>query len=31
MKPLKYWVDTSDYGVPFLSDHNPVLFQWQYQ
>lgn len=30
VKPLKYWVDTSDYGVPFLSDHYPVLFQFEY-
>ena len=27
----KYWVDKTDYGVPFLSDHYPVLFQWEYQ
>ena len=31
VKPLKYWVDRTDYGVPFLSDHYPVLFQWEYQ
>ena len=31
MKPVKYWVDTENYGVPYLSDHNPVLFQWEYQ
>ena len=31
VKPVKYWVDKTDYGVPFLSDHYPVLFQWEYQ
>ena len=31
IKPLKYWVDRGDYGVPFLSDHYPVLFQFEYQ
>ena len=31
VKPVKYWVDRSDYGVPFLSDHYPVLFKWEYQ
>jgi len=30
VKPVKYWVDRSDYGVPFLSDHNPVLCQFEY-
>lgn len=30
VKPLKYWVDTTNYGVMFLSDHNPVLFQFEY-
>ena len=31
VKPVKYWVDRTNYGVPFLSDHFPVLFQWEYQ
>ncbi|MBQ6015246.1 MAG: endonuclease/exonuclease/phosphatase family protein [Bacteroidales bacterium] len=31
VKPVKYWVDIADYGVPFISDHYPVLFQWEYQ
>ena len=31
VKPVKYWVDRTDYGVPFLSDHYPILFQWEYQ
>ena len=31
IKPIKYWVNKKDYGVPFLSDHYPVLFQWEYQ
>ena len=32
VKPVKYWVDRSTaYGVPFLSDHYPVLFKWEYQ
>ena len=31
VKPVKYWVDRSDYGVPFLSDHNPVLCQFEYK
>ena len=31
VKPIKYWVDRTNYGVPFLSDHYPVLFQWEYQ
>jgi endonuclease/exonuclease/phosphatase family metal-dependent hydrolase len=31
VKPVKYWVDRTNYGVPFLSDHYPVLFQWEYQ
>lgn len=31
VKPVKYWVDRSNYGVPFLSDHYPVLLQWEYQ
>lgn len=31
VKPLKYWVDNTDYGVPVLSDHVPVLFQWEYK
>ncbi len=31
VKPVLYWVDTKDYGVPYLSDHYPVLFQFEYQ
>ncbi len=31
VKPVKYWVDKTNYGVPFLSDHYPVLFQWEYR
>ena len=31
VKPVKYWVDRTNYGVPYLSDHFPVLFQWEYQ
>ena len=35
VKPVKYWVEgdnaTDKYGVPYLSDHNAVLFQWEYQ
>ena len=31
VKPVKYWVDRTNYGVPFLSDHYPILFQWEYQ
>ena len=31
VKPVKYWVDKTNYGVPFLSDHYPVLFQWEYK
>ena len=31
IKPVKYWVDKTNYGVPFLSDHYPVLFQWEYK
>lgn len=31
VKPVKYWVDRTDYGVPFLSDHFPVLFKWEYR
>ena len=31
VKPVKYWVDKTNYGVQFLSDHYPVLFQWEYQ
>lgn len=31
IKPVRYWVDRTDYGVPFLSDHYPVLFQWEYR
>jgi len=31
VKPLKYWVDRTNYGVPFLSDHYPVLFRFEYQ
>lgn len=31
VKPVKYWVDRTNYGVPFLSDHYPVLFTWEYQ
>ena len=30
VKPLKYWVDRDNYGVPFLSDHYPVLFTFEY-
>ena len=30
IKPGKYWVEGSNYGIPFLSDHNPVLFQFEY-
>jgi len=29
IKPLKYWVDKTDYGVQYISDHYPVLFQWE--
>ncbi len=29
--PVKYWVDRTNYGVPFLSDHYPVLFKWEYK
>lgn len=31
VKALKYWVDKTNYGVPYISDHYPVLFQWEYQ
>ena len=31
VKLVKYWVDRTNYGVPFLSDHYPVLLQWEYQ
>jgi len=31
VKPIKYWVNRKDYGVPFLSDHYPILFQWEYK
>ena len=31
VKPIKYWVDRTNYGVPFLSDNYPILFQWEYQ
>ena len=31
VKPVKYWVDKKDYGVPYLSDHHPVLFTWEYK
>ena len=31
VKAVKYWVDKTNYGVPFLSDHYPVLLQWEYQ
>lgn len=31
VKPVRYWVDRTDYGVPFLSDHYPILFQFEYQ
>ena len=31
VKAVKYWVDRTNYGVPFLSDHYPVLLQWEYQ
>ena len=30
LKPGKYWVEGSNYGLPYLSDHNPVLFQFEY-
>ncbi len=30
VKPVRYWVDRTDYGVPYISDHYPVLFQWEY-
>ncbi len=30
VKPLKYWVDRTNYGVPYLSDHYPVLFRFEY-
>ena len=26
--PVEYWVDKTDYGVPFISDHYPVLFRF---
>lgn len=31
VKPIKYWINTKDYGVPYLSDHFPILFQWEYK
>ena len=31
VKPVKYWVVSGGYGLPYLSDHNPVLFTWEYQ
>lgn len=31
VKPIKYWVNRDGYGVMYLSDHYPVLFQWEYQ
>ena len=31
VSPVKYWVDRTDYGVPFLSDHYPVLFEFDYK
>ena len=31
VKPVKYWVVTGGYGLPYLSDHNPVLFTVEYQ
>ena len=31
VKPVRYWVDRTVYeGVQFISDHYPVLFQWEY-
>lgn len=29
--PVKYWVDKTGYGVPFLSDHYPLLFRFDYK
>lgn len=29
--PKEYWVDKTNYGVPFISDHYPVLFRWEYK
>lgn len=29
--PKEYWVDKTNYGVPFISDHYPVLFKWEYK
>jgi endonuclease/exonuclease/phosphatase family metal-dependent hydrolase len=29
--PKEYWVDKTNYGVPFISDHYPVLFKWKYK
>ena len=28
--PLKFAVDTSGYGVPYISDHYPVFFECTY-
>ena len=30
VKPIKYWVNTKNYGVAYISDHYPVLFQFEY-
>ena len=29
--PLRYWVDRKDYGVPMLSDHYPLAFEFDYK
>lgn len=31
VEPKEYWVDKTNYGVPFISDHYPVLFKWEYK
>lgn len=31
VKPIGYKVYRTSYGVPFISDHFPVLFNWEYQ
>ena len=31
MVPLRYWVDRTNYGVPMLSDHYPVLLKLDYK
>jgi len=31
VRPLRYWVDKKEYGVPLLSDHYPVLFRFDYR